>query len=115
MAMLRGTVVLILLVGVAGARTAARHPKGGGGMARAALMSDDSSAAQMAARQLGENKSQAALNALLDGLALGLPSEVAFTALESVARHANAASLPIVLRYAQHRNPELRAQAVGAL
>jgi HEAT repeat protein len=79
------------------------------------LSGKDAAAAAAAAQALGETRSAAALEALLDALALGLPPEVAAAALDAAGRHASDKALSVLLAYAHHRNPSVRAHAVQAL
>lgn len=82
---------------------------------KAQLSGADVDRATAAAAQLGQVRQPAALDALLDALALGLHPRVAAAALEAVAGHAPASALDVLLAYARNRNPEVRAKAILAL
>jgi HEAT repeat protein len=82
---------------------------------RAALMDADPEKAAAAAQKLGTSKSGDALDALLDGLAMGLHPKVAAVALTSVGNFKSAASVDVVAYYAKNRNPDVRSAAIGAL
>src|SRR5262249_30695450 len=82
---------------------------------RAELAATDATTAAAAATALGAQKTPAALEALLDALSLGLVPDVAAAALDAVARHGADRSLPVLLAYARHRNPLVRAHAIQAL
>jgi HEAT repeat protein len=83
--------------------------------ARTDLLGSDVDKAVAGAKRLGTTRQPAALEALLDGLALGLHPRVAAAALDSVGYHRNAASIDVLAQYAKNRNPEVRARAVLAL
>jgi hypothetical protein len=80
------------------------------GALRTELAGDDPERARAAAARLGALRDD---EALLDALALGLPSEVAAAALEAL--RPSRAALDVLLGYARHRAPELRARALPAL
>lgn len=82
---------------------------------RADLMASDPDKAATAAGKLGTTKQPAALDALLDGLAMGLHPTVTKAALKSVAMHADPKSIDVVLYYADNRNADVRALAIAAL
>lgn len=102
----------VVVVGLAPAGWA----KGGDAAAlRAQLGAANPATASTAATALGALRFPAALDALLDGLALGLAPDVAEAALDAVARHGAERSLPLLLAYSHHRNPAVRTHAVQAL
>jgi HEAT repeat protein len=72
-------------------------------------------AAVKAAESLGANKDPAAHDALLDGLAMGLPPTVAIVALGALAAHPAPPDVAALKRYAGHRNPMVRSAALGSL
>jgi HEAT repeat protein len=82
---------------------------------RGDFLGADVDKAVAAAQRLGLSRSPEALDALLDGLALGLHPKVAQAALVSVGAMKNAAAVDVLLGYAKHRSPEVRAAALGAL
>jgi HEAT repeat protein len=83
--------------------------------ARTELLGGDVDKAQAAAKKLGTTKQPAALDALLDGLALGLHPRVAAAALDSVAYHKNPSAIDVLVQYSKNRNADVRARAVLAL
>jgi len=80
-----------------------------------ALASADTDAATKAAIALGEMPEPAAHEALLDGLALGLPPSVATIALSALTLHPAPPDVTALRRYAVHRDPAVRVAALGAL
>ena len=97
---------------------AARRPAPGKvdvAAARAKLLGSDVAAATKAATDLGAVKTQAAHDALLDGLAAGLPAAVAPAAIGSLAALPTPADLAVLKIYARHRTPAVRAAAYDAL
>jgi len=89
--------------------------KGDLAAAAAALNGADSERAAKAATALGAATAPAAHEALLDGLALGLPPAVAVPALGALAAHPAPPDVGALKRYAGHHNPVVRAAAVVAL
>ncbi len=83
--------------------------------ARNELLGGDVEKAAAAAQRLGTTKQPAALEALLDGLALGLHPRVATAALDSVGNHKSPAAIDVLVQYTKNRNPDVRARAVLAL
>jgi HEAT repeat protein len=83
--------------------------------ASAALVGADVAAAAKAADDLGSLDAAAAHDALLNGLAAGLPAGVAQAALTAVALHPGPADVATLSVYAGHRNPAVRAAALAAL
>src|SRR5687768_5730875 len=79
---------------------------------RTDLASADAARARAAAVELGRARQ---VEPLLDALALGLDPEVAAAAIEALAPLSSRAALDVLLGYARHRAPELRARAVVAL
>lgn len=80
-----------------------------------ALSGLDVEAAARAAETLGGFDLPAAHDALLDGLALGLPAPVAVIAMVALSKHPAPADVPALKRYAGHRNPNVRSGAFTAL
>ncbi|HEY1554918.1 MAG TPA: HEAT repeat domain-containing protein [Kofleriaceae bacterium] len=80
-----------------------------------ALGSDDAEAAVKAADTLGAAPEPAAHEALLDALALGPPAPVAVAVLAALASHPAPPDVAALVRYAGHRNPQVRAAALGTL
>lgn len=78
----------------------------------AELGSQDPAVARAAAVELGRTRK---VEPLLDALALGLAPDVAAAALDALAPLRARAALDVLLGYARHRAPELRARAVVAL
>jgi HEAT repeat protein len=83
--------------------------------AKAELVGKDVEKAAAAAQRLGASKQPAALEALLDGLALGLHPRVAAAAIDAVGGFKSAQAVDVLVQYAKNRNPEVRAKAVLAL
>jgi HEAT repeat protein len=83
--------------------------------ARTDLLGGDVEKAAAAAKRLGTTRQPAALEALLDGLALGLHPRVAAAALDSVGYHKSPAAIDVLAQYVKNRNPEVRSKAVLAL
>lgn len=83
--------------------------------ARTDLLGGDIEKAAAAAKRLGTTRQPAALEALLDGLALGLHPRVAAAAIDSVGYHKSPAAIDVLAQYVKNRNPEVRARAVLAL
>ena len=81
----------------------------------AALIGDDVAAAEKAAVALGNIKDPRALDALLDGLALGLHPQVATAALQGVAEHNDARALDTLQFFVQYRDAGVRAAALTAI
>jgi HEAT repeat protein len=81
----------------------------------AALASADVEAAAAAAEALGGYELPAAHDALLDALALGVPGVVAAPAMIALAKRPAPADVTALRRYAGHRDPTVRANALGAL
>jgi HEAT repeat protein len=55
------------------------------------------------------------LDPTLDALAMGMPARDAVTALDALGPKKDARALPVLLRYARHRDPIVRAHAIAAL
>jgi HEAT repeat protein len=79
------------------------------------LAGADSAAAGKAATTLGESTEPGAHEALLDGLALGLPPPVAIEALAALTKHPAPPDVVALVRYAGHHNPSVRGAALAAL
>ena len=114
-------VVLALTVPVAAAaqpktkKKAAPAASAAVATAAKALVGADADAAAKGAAQLGKDRSQAGLDALLDALATGLNPHVAAAALDALAARKSPGALDTVVAYRDHRNPKVRASAVTAL
>ena len=80
-----------------------------------ALVGTDEEAAAKAATALGGLDAPAAHDALLDGLAMGLPADVASPAIAALAQHPAPPDVPALVRYAGHHNLNIRAAALTAL
>jgi hypothetical protein len=80
-----------------------------------ALQGADGDAAIKAAETLGASDQPAAHDALLDGLAFGLPPRVAIPALTALTLHPAPTDVVAIKRYANHHNPTVRAAAYTAL
>jgi hypothetical protein len=100
-------------------RASAARPAAGGKVdvaaARARLLGADAAASATAADQLATVKTQAAHDALLDGLAAGLAPTAAPRAIAGLAVMPAPADVPVLRIYARHRTPAVRAAAFGAL
>jgi HEAT repeat protein len=81
----------------------------------AALNGANADAAVKAAESLGASTEPAAHDALLDGLAMGMPSTVAIAAVGALAQHPAPPDVVALKRYAGHRNPMVRSAALGSL
>lgn len=81
----------------------------------AALVSADKKAALAAAIALGENKEAAALDALLNGLALGLHPDIAVASLDAIAAHADVRCIDTLAFFVNYRDPRVRAAAMRAI
>lgn len=120
-ARLTGLIVALALAlslpSVAEAQRKKKPPAVSAGVAEAAraLAGGDIDAAAKAATILGKDRSQAGLDALLDGLALGLHPQVATAALDALGARKQAGALDTLVAYADHRNPKVRARALAAL
>lgn len=79
------------------------------------LAATDAEAAAKAADALGAIDAPAAHDALLDGLAMGLPAPVASRALTALALHPAPPDVAALVRYAGHHNINVRAAALAAL
>ena len=64
---------------------------------------------------MGQAAAQKSGEELLDALAMGMPSDEAAAALDSLAARPVRGGLDVLLGYARHRGPELRARALTAL
>lgn len=108
-----------LTASVAAAQPAPKAaPKAGGGDLAgevAALVGADVERAAQAATALGAIAAPGAHDALLDGLALGLPPAVAAPALAALAIHPAPPDVTALRRYAGHHNPAVRSAALSAL
>lgn len=82
---------------------------------REALRSTNVKAAATAAENLGKTKDPQALEALLDGLALGLHPRVAVAAIEAIAVHKDPRTYDAIVYYLRYRDPQVRAAAVRAV
>jgi HEAT repeat protein len=80
-----------------------------------ALAGTDVEAAAKAADALGALDLPAAHDALLDGLAMGLPATVAAPALTALAVHPAPPDVAALIRYVGHHNLNVRAAALTAL
>ncbi|NVB84226.1 MAG: hypothetical protein HOV81_37970 [Kofleriaceae bacterium] len=81
----------------------------------AAFNGPDLEPAARAAEQLGASSDPAAHDALLDGLAMGVPPAVAVVAVGALAMHPAPPDVAALVRYANHHTPSLRQAALGAL
>jgi hypothetical protein len=81
----------------------------------AALVAADVPRAAKAAELLGASKDPAALEHLLDALALGLDPKISEAALQSLAQFSSPRAFDVAAQYARHRNRRVRAAAVGVL
>lgn len=81
----------------------------------AALNGANLEASVKAAEALGASAEPAAHDALLDGLAMGLPGTVAIVAMSSLAQHPAPPDVVALKRYAGHHNPMVRSAALGSL
>jgi HEAT repeat protein len=79
------------------------------------LMTAEEEKAGEAARKLGESTDPAALDALLDALALGAPPKRAADVLAALAGRKDARAVDVLKHFAKNRNPELRKKALVAL
>ncbi|MFT3699628.1 MAG: HEAT repeat domain-containing protein [Kofleriaceae bacterium] len=75
----------------------------------------DEDAAVKAAQALGDMADPAAHDALLDGLAFGLPPLVAVDAMTALAKHPAPPDVSSLSRYAGHHNQKVRSKAIAAL
>jgi HEAT repeat protein len=82
---------------------------------RAALNGTDDDKAAEAARALGESSDPKALEALLDGLAVGAEPAVQAAMLGALAGKKDARAVDVLRHFARNRNPELRKKALVAL
>jgi len=82
---------------------------------RAALLGDDATAASAAAARLGLTTQPGALDALLDGLSLGLDPSVAAAALDGLVNHGKPIGYDVIEHYTHYRNARVRAAAVAAI
>ena len=82
---------------------------------RAELFGTDSARAAVAAAKLGQSRQPGALDALLDGLAMGFVPAVAGPAIDAVAEHRSPVAVDVLLHYARYRNADVRARATLAL
>ena len=82
---------------------------------RAELFGEDADKAAAAAGKLGQSRQPGALDALLDGLAMGLHPRVAVASIDAVAAHKDPNAIDSLLHYARNRNPEVRAHTITAL
>ena len=92
-----------------------KAPKVDLGPTVAALSGADVEAAVKAAETLGASTEPAAHDALLDALAMGLPSTVAIVSIAALAQHPAPPDVVALKRYAGHHNPMVRSAALGAL
>jgi hypothetical protein len=81
----------------------------------AALEGGDPDKATDAADQLGSLNAQAALEALLDALAMGPPPRVSFEILTALDPYHNPGEIDVLGLYTQNRNQEVRTKALDAL
>lgn len=105
--------VLWVLVGVLATGVASAAPDVAG--LRADLAGADLARARAAAAELGKLRQPAAGDALLDALAMGLPTDVAIAALDAVAALRPKGARDVLLGYTRHRGPDVRARAIVAL
>ncbi len=96
-------------------KKAAKAPKVDLGPTVAALNGVDLEAAVKAAETLGASTEPAAHDALLDGLAMGLPGTVAISAMMALTQHPAPPDVAALRRYAGHHNPTVRSAALSAL
>ncbi len=80
-----------------------------------ALWAANNDAAVKAAEALGSSVEPAAHEALLDGLASGMPPAVAMAAINALVMHPAPPDVAALTRYANHHNPQVRGAAYGAL
>ncbi|MGE0545497.1 MAG: HEAT repeat domain-containing protein [Kofleriaceae bacterium] len=80
-----------------------------------ALAGTDLEAAARAAEALAAIDAPAAHDALLDGLALGLPPAVAVSAMTGLGAHPAPPDVGLLKRYAGHHSPSVRSAAISAL
>jgi HEAT repeat protein len=107
--------LLLALAAPAAAQPARKAPPPNLAAEIAALSSADVEVAARAAEALGATTAQAAHDALLDALALGMPAAVAVPALAAVAAHPAPIDVVALRRYAGHHNLSVRSAALGAL
>jgi HEAT repeat protein len=81
----------------------------------AKLAGTDLEAAAAAAAQLGRTRDAAALDALLDALALGMHPRTATAALDAVAAHASVKAFDTATFFVRHRDARVRAAAVRVM
>lgn len=79
------------------------------------LFSEDADRAAAAAIKLGQSRQAGAIDALLDGLAMGLNPNVAVMALDALVQHKDPKSLDVLLHYVRNRNAQVRGKAIQAL
>lgn len=82
---------------------------------RAALIGDKVAASEKAATTLGTLKDPRALDALLDGLALGLHPKVATAALNAIAEHNDVRALDTLNFFVKYRDAAVRGAALAAI
>jgi HEAT repeat protein len=79
------------------------------------LNAEDDGAASDAAQKLGASTDPKALDALLDGLAVGAPPRVQGAMLTALSGKNDGRALRVLEHYTKNRNPELRKKALAAL
>jgi len=113
--LISAVVVLVALPATAAGQDSNRDESGDLAVLRQALVGTHVKAAIVAAETLGRSKAPAALDALLDALALGLHPRAAQAALASIAAHGNPRAYDVVLEYLHHRTESVRAAAVDTM
>ena len=106
---------ICVLLALAMPVSAVAQPKPDVAAQATALNGPDVERAAKAAAALGGVTAPAAHDALLDGLALGLPPAVAAPALAALSAHPAPPDVPALRRYAGHHNPTVRSAALSAL
>nr|HEX4317475.1 HEAT repeat domain-containing protein [Kofleriaceae bacterium] len=81
----------------------------------AAMADADPEVAAHAVEALGASDLPAAHDALLDGLAFGMPGVVAVVAIAQLTKHPAPPDVTAIIRYAHHRDPSVRAAALTSL
>jgi HEAT repeat protein len=79
------------------------------------LAHEDDGKAEDAAKRLGELTDAKAIDALLDGLAVGASPKVQAAMLSALAGKKDARAVEVLKHYCKNRNPEVRKKAVMAL
>lgn len=79
------------------------------------LQAQDSAEGVAAAEALAQSKSSSSEETLLTGLAMGLSPKVTVAALKALAQKGSPKAVDTLLFYTQHRHPDVRLAALGAL